>query len=48
MFSGNRLKCLVLPIHLCCGGVVVQWLAHWTPDLEVGGLSLVSAVMLFP
>ena len=19
MFSGNRLKCLVLPIHLCCG-----------------------------
>ena len=31
-----------------CGGAVVWWLAHWTSDLEVGGLSLVSAVLLFP
>ena len=30
------------------GGVVVWWLARWTFDLEVGGSSLVPAVMLFP
>ena len=30
------------------GGAVVQWLAHWTSNLEVGGSSLVTAVMLFP
>ena len=30
------------------GGAVVQWLARWTSDLEVGGLSRVSAVVLFP
>ena len=27
---------------------VVEWLASWTSDLEVGGSSLVIAVVLFP
>ena len=31
-----------------CGGAVVEWLASWTSDLEVGGSSLVIAVVLFP
>ena len=35
-----------MPIR--CGGAVVQWLVRRTSDLEVGGSSLVSAVVLFP
>ena len=35
------------PVKMC-GGAAVWWLARWTSDLEVGGSSLVSAVMLFP
>ena len=31
-----------------CGGGVISWLAYRTADLEFGGLSLVSAIMLFP
>lgn len=31
-----------------CGGAVVQWLARWTSDKEVGGSSPTSAVVLFP
>ena len=31
-----------------CGGAVIQWLARWPSDLEVGGYSLVSVVALFP
>ena len=27
--------------------LVVHWLAHWTSDLEAGGSSLVSVVVLF-
>ena len=32
----------------CSLGMVIQWLARWTFDLEVGGSSLVPAVVLFP
>ena len=39
-------------INLNCdeprGGVVVSWLAWWSSELEVGGSSLVSAIVLFP
>ena len=41
---GNFMPCMFKN----CGGTVVYWLAPWTSDLEVGGSSLVSAVMLFP
>ena len=38
---------LWLQLHLYLeGGAVVWWLARWTSDLEVGGLTLVSAVVL--
>ena len=30
-----------------CGGAVVEGLARWTSDLEVGGSNLVTAIVLF-
>ena len=46
----TRTTMIVVNVYfmMMCGGTVVYWLVHWTSDLEVGGSSLVSAVVLFP